>query len=261
MTRPAPIPAAARPASPVASLLPRTVTDPVLASGGLVTEVLVGGGLRAFRLAAPDPQLRVGLFAGLHGDEPAGSHALTQLLLELSRDPRALSGYELVILPVCNPSGFARGTRGSASGRDLNREFWRGSSEPEVVAIENLLRRHRWDGIIDLHADDTSHGCYGFVKGSELTRHVLEPALAAAESFLPRNYDRSIDSFEASHGIITQGYPGVLGAPPEHRPRPFEIVFETPQRAALTAQIAAHLAAVRTMLDAYRSMISHAQNL
>jgi predicted deacylase len=260
MSDPRTSPSATRHGS-LAPLLPAAGVDPVRESAGRVQVEQIGGGLRAFRLTAPDPSLRVGLFAGIHGDETAGSHALTEVLLEMAREPMALTGYDLVVVPVCNPTGFLRGTRESATGHDLNREFWRHSEQPEVLALEALLRRYHWDGLISLHADDTSSGCYGFVKGWELTRHVLEPALMAAEKFLPRNYDRSIDNFDANHGIITQGYPGVLGAPPEHRPRPFEIVFETPQRASFSEQIEAHRSAVRTMLDAYRGMISHAQNL
>src|SRR5262245_17124547 len=53
----------------------------------------------------PTPPLRIGLFALLHGDEPAGALALQQLLLELSADPSLAAGYELVVYPLCNPTG------------------------------------------------------------------------------------------------------------------------------------------------------------
>ncbi len=69
------------------------------------------------------------------------------------------------------------------------------------------------------------------MKGHALTRHVLEPALEAAGRVLPRNFDKSIDNFEANNGIIEQGYDGILTAPPEQKPKPFEVVFETPHHA------------------------------
>jgi len=104
--------------------------------------------------AEHDP-IRLGLFAGVHGDEPAGCAALVRLLCDLVNDPAKAAGYDLVVYPVCNPTGFEDGTRTNRGGLDLNREFWRGSTQPEVVILESELRAHRFDGIITLHADDT----------------------------------------------------------------------------------------------------------
>ena len=143
----------------------------------------------------------------------------------------------------------------------MNREFWRGSDEIEVLVLEGQLMKLAFDGIVSLHADDTSPGLYGFVKGHQLTRHVLEPSLEAASRFLPRNFDKSIDNFQANAGVIEDGYSGILGAPPTQKPRPFEIVFETPNHSPANLQVDAHLAALLTMLERFRSMISEAQNI
>ena len=205
--------------------------------------------------------LRVGIFAGVHGDETGGTEAAVELLRRLYRDPEPALGYEIFVYPVCNPWGFARDARWLKSGADMNREFWRGSSEIEVLVLEGQLMRLAFDGIVSLHGDDTSDGLYGFAKGHQLTRHVLEPSLEAASRFLPRNFDRSIDNFQANEGIILDGYTGILGAPPIQNPRPFEIVFETPTRSPSDLQIEAHIAAVLTMLGQFRSMISEAQNI
>ncbi|HSI82349.1 MAG: succinylglutamate desuccinylase/aspartoacylase family protein [Candidatus Methylacidiphilales bacterium] len=213
------------------------------------------------------PYLRVGLFAAIHGDEIAGSHALVRLLQKWQENPEVVRGYELFVYPVCNPSGYDAGTRHSGHELDLNREFWQQppSTQPEVRILEQELKALQFDGLISLHADDTSDGLYGLVNGSSLTRYVLEPALAAAERYLPRNHATSIDGFEAHNGIILQQcfqcYRGVLSAPAESKPHPFEIVFETPQDAPLEAQISAHIAAVETMLDTYRTLRSEAQNI
>ena len=71
--------------------------------------------------------IRIGFFAGIHGDEQSGSHALLQLAESLIFDPNRAEGYHLHFYPVCNPSGFDIRSRVSRSGKDLNREFWRGS--------------------------------------------------------------------------------------------------------------------------------------
>jgi len=205
--------------------------------------------------------LRVGLFAGIHGDEPSGVEAAVELLHRLHENPQPALGYELFVYPVCNPWGFSRDARWLKSGADMNREFWRGSDEIEVLVLEGQLMKLAFDGIVALHADDTSPGLYGFAKGHQLTRHVLEPSLEAASRFLPRNFDKSIDNFQANAGIIEDGYSGILGAPPTQRPRPFEIVFETPHRTENSLQVEAHVAAILTMLESFRAMIAEAQNI
>ena len=205
--------------------------------------------------------LRVGIFGGIHGDEESGVLAIVKLIEELQKEPDKARGYELFFYPVCNLHGYREDSRWSASGRDLNREFWTGSEEVEVKLLEEQLQKLRFDGLIALHTDDTSEGLYGFVKGHELTRYVLEPALEEAGKILPRNFDKSIDNFEANNGIIEQGYEGILAAPPAQKPKPFQIVFETPHRAPMDLQVEAHIVAVQTILDRFKVLISEAQNI
>jgi hypothetical protein len=205
--------------------------------------------------------IRVGLFAGIHGDEPEGVHALIQFLSLLEHTPELATGYCLFLYPVCNPTGFEDRTRHARSGKDLNREFWNGSAEPEVGLLQSELVAHSFHGIISLHTDDSSHGFYGFAHGATLTRNLVEPALQAAEQFLPRNGNGTIDGFRARRGIIRDTYPGVLSAPPKVRPRPFEIILETPQTPPNYLKEAAIVAALRMILAQYRELIAYAPNL
>jgi hypothetical protein len=208
-----------------------------------------------------DDPMRIGIFATIHGDEPEGAHALVQFVRLLERSPEIARDYCLFLYPVCNPTGYEDSTRCSRRGRDLNREFWNHSVEPEVRLLQSELYTHAFDGIISLHSDDTSHGAYGFVSGATLTKHLLEPALAAANEILPRNDAAIIDGFNARNGVIREGYQGVLSAPLKVRPRPFEIVFETPQEAPAYAQVQAAVVALTTILGEYRKLISYAANL
>ena len=109
-----------------------------------------------------DTPIRVGIFAGIHGDEPEGVHALVQFIKLLEAKPELAAGYYLSFYPVCNPTGFEDGTRLSRSGKDLNREFWKNSAEPEVRLLQAELVSRSFQGIISLHTDDTSDGFYGF---------------------------------------------------------------------------------------------------
>ena len=208
-----------------------------------------------------DTPIRIGIFAGVHGDEPEGVHAVVQFLKLLEARPDLATGYYLSFYPVCNPTGYEDGTRHSRNGKDLNREFWVNSSEPEVRLLQAELVSHSFNGIISLHTDDTSTGFYGIVRGATLTKHLIEPALAAAGKFLPRDERPIIDGFPARHGIIRDAYEGVLSAPPKVRPRPFEIILETPAGPPVYLKEGALVIALKTILDEYRKFIAYAPNL
>ena len=208
-----------------------------------------------------DTPIRIGIFAGIHGDEPEGVHALVQFIRLLEAKPELAAGYYLSFYPVCNSTGFEDGTRFSRSGKDLNREFWKNSSEPEVRLLQAELQSRSFQGIISLHTDDTSDGFYGIVRGATLTKHLIEPALAAAEKFLPRDGRPVIDGFNARNGVIRDCYDGVLSAPPKVRPRPFEIILETPATPPEFLKELAFAAALQTILIEYNKFIAYAPNL
>jgi murein peptide amidase A len=207
-----------------------------------------------------DP-IRIGIFAAIHGDEPAGAVAVLELLRQLAAEPELAENYLIHAYPVCNPTGFEDNTRISRGGTDLNRQFWRNSEHQEVRIMEHELHSNRFHGIIQLHADDTSEGLYGFVRGSTLTENLLRPALMEAGKILPRNVNALIDGFAARDGIIYELYEGVLAAPARVEPAPFEIILETPHLAPLPRQVEALVVAIKTILAEYRRLISFAQSI
>ncbi|MES2706838.1 MAG: succinylglutamate desuccinylase/aspartoacylase family protein [Verrucomicrobiota bacterium] len=200
------------------------------------------------------PVVKVGIFAGIHGDEPAGSQTVRELAAWARRRPEELAGFELTLFPVCNPYGCKAGTRHSPCGMDLNREFWTGSDQCEVRALEKELRAGHFHLIVALHEDDTSEGLYGFAGDHPLSHRVLAKSLSDASLVLPVNAAPVIDGFSAAGGIITEGYSGILTAPPEQRPRAVEIVFETPALAPMARRVVAGVVAVKSMLLAYREL-------
>ncbi len=208
-----------------------------------------------------DVPIRIGIFAGIHGDEPEGVRAALLFLKLLELSPELATGYSISVYPICNPTGYEANTRESSAGKDLNREFWKNSSESEVRLLEAELTTRSFDGIIALHTDDTSEGFYGFARGATLTRHLLEPALASAEKLLPRDSRGTIDGFRARNGILFDCYDGVLSAPPKIRPRPFEIILETPHTPPTYVKDAAFVAALQAILVEYRALIAYAPNL
>lgn len=210
--------------------------------------------------ASHDP-IRLAIFGGLHGDEPASVLAPVAFLERLASEPERATGYELAVYPLLNPVGYARDTRVNGAGLDLNRQFWRGSQQPEIRAVERELARTRFDGLVTLHADDTCEGVYGYTRGHVLNEALLEPALRSASYIIPRDRRPVIDGFLARDGKIEACFEGVLSAPAGQRPRPFDLIFETPALAPVDKQIDAMVAALDTLLDEYRVFLAYAQGL
>ncbi len=210
--------------------------------------------------AAHDP-IRLAIFGGLHGDEPASVLAPIAFLERLAAEPERATGYELAVYPLLNPVGYVNNTRVNGDGLDLNRLFWCDSAQPEVRAVERELTRTRFDGLITLHADDTCEGIYGYTRGHVLTESLLEPALRSASYVIPRDQRALIDGFAARDGKIEACFEGVLSAPPGQRPRPFDLIFETPALSPLDLQIEAAVTALDTILDEYRVFLAYGQGL
>lgn len=211
---------------------------------------------------AQDEPVRIGIFAAIHGDEPETAHAALEFLRGLLKEPERARGYQLYVYPIANPTGVEDGTRHSRSGVDLNREFWKGSKEPEVYYLERELGVLLFQGVIALHADDTTPGVYAYVRGSTLTEALARPAIEAAEAFLPRAAGSVIDGFPAKDALIKgHCYDGVLSNPVELHPAPFELIFETPQEKPFDLQVKAAVAALDSILQSYRPFLAYGQNL
>lgn len=208
--------------------------------------------------AAP---IRVGLFAAIHGDEPEGAHAIVQFVKLLEARPELALGYCLSIYPVCNPTGFEDDTPHSRGGHDLNSEFWKKSSAPEVRILQAELVSHSFDGIVSLRTHGSDSGFYGVVRSRTLASHILRPALKAGGTFLPLDDRPFIDGLPAQDGIVREAAEGALSAPPRVHPRPFEIMLEAPKAPPAYLKEFALAMALRTVLVEYRKFIAYAPNL
>lgn len=211
--------------------------------------------------SADDP-VRIGIFAAIHGDEPETAHSALEFLRRLLDEPERAHGYQLYVYPVSNPTGIEDGTRHSRNGVDLNRAFWKNSPEPEIHFLERELGVLFFQGVIALHADNTTPGVYAYVRGATLTEALARPALEAAEAFLPRAAGSIIDGFPARDALIQDScYDGVLSNPAELKPAPFELIFETPQEEPAELQVQAAVAALNRVLLEYRPFLAFGQNL
>jgi protein MpaA len=75
------------------------------------------------------------VFAGIHGEEPETTFALSRALRHLSEPSQGCA-----VVLAANPDGLIRGTRGNARGVDLNRNFptrdWQSDPVPHRATME-----------------------------------------------------------------------------------------------------------------------------
>ena len=108
------------------------------------------------------------IMASIHGNEGAGTPLVDRLHEALRAEPPP-ADRTVVLVPVANPDGVARGKRRNANGRDLNRDFpatnRRGGRkagpfeaaptepglEPETRAVIDLIERYRPSAIVSIH--------------------------------------------------------------------------------------------------------------
>lgn len=199
--------------------------------------------------------LRLGLFSTLHGDEPEGAEALVEFLKALEGEPEVARGYHLYVYPICNAGGFAAGTPGNVAGRDLALEFWSKSYQSEIYYLERELGVHRFQGVVLLHTGKASGRFLATTSrdSSILDAALTQPALHAARAFAPGLVPDDARNEPMPSCLLT--------GTDELRPAPFEINFRIPRRLPGPSRIHGTVAALKSILDSYRTHIAHKQNL
>ena len=201
---------------------------------------------------------RILLSAGIHGDEPAGPHAVLSLLESWkSSDSPPLQDINLDLLPLINPSGFLNKTRENGAGIDLNREFAKGHPAKEIRLLMDVLRYRTYHLSVEFHEDIDAKGFY-------LYEHFPDRSTPIAPAIISR-LERSghkilkdpvIEGMPAHNGIIhptidrrrsrfrRHGWPEAIYMHRHGTPR--TITLETPTCKDLADRVEMHKLAFET---------------
>lgn len=121
------------------------------------------------------------LSTGVHGDEPAGPLAILRLLELDALDPRL----EWRVCPLLNPAGLAAGTRLTACGHDLNRDY-NSRRCAEAQAHAGWLEQQPVPRVmLSLHEDYEAAGVYLYEINTSGVPSWASDLLAAAANVLP----------------------------------------------------------------------------
>lgn len=198
--------------------------------------------------------LRIGLFAGIFGDEIAGARALVEFLQVLENNPELARGYEIFVYPVVNVTGFEDGTRFTRSGHHLVRDIWNEARDPEIRILEEELRGMKFDGIISIGSDPELAQVGGYSREKQVFRDVLNVMLESGEKVIhPKSGKKEPFYFPPRNISLLHGERLVS--------RPFELGVSTPGNLPLEIQTKAHIAMLQAFLEEYRSFRAIAQNI
>lgn len=117
-------------------------------------------------VSGENPKLLI--HSGTHGDESE----VTEFVMESLRKYEAqLPAF--IFVPEVTPSGVAKNTRRNGSGRDMNREFFSNSPDPEVQANIEAIQGHHFDIFVSVHEDPELMAYYLYDVGPGKDRNEL----------------------------------------------------------------------------------------
>ena len=94
--------------------------------------------------------IRLAIYGGWHGDDYRPTYALYRLLRQLLLHPGLGFGYQLIVYPFINPTGFLNHTRENALGQDIKDDSWLFPQSPELQALGREFRSHGFDGWLSI---------------------------------------------------------------------------------------------------------------
>ena len=194
------------------------------------------------------------LSSGIHGDEPAGPLALLKLMKEGFFDPNTA----WAICPALNPTGLAAGTRDSAGGMDLNRDYHLRET-PEVAAHADWIeRQHQLQLFLSLHEDYESTGFYFYeINQCDDLPERADAILESVSEWFGPEPELIIDDhevrmpgwiFHAAEPDLPNGWPEAIFVAKQKKCI-LSFTFETPSQMAIQDRIAAHCAAVKAAIE------------
>ncbi|MHB0912010.1 MAG: M14 family zinc carboxypeptidase [Armatimonadota bacterium] len=113
---------------------------------------VLGKAIPLVEVSTGSPEKRLFIICRQHGDEPAPTEAMLDLIENLSKADaeEVLSHVAIYIVPMTNPDGADKYKRRNAHNVDLNRD-WLKLSQPETRAVRAAIDAVRPDVILDEH--------------------------------------------------------------------------------------------------------------
>jgi hypothetical protein len=149
----------------------------------------------------PGATKRALLFAGIHGNEPAGPAWALELVRRLAAEPALHANVSFDIVPLLNPWGWSRDVRYNRDGWDINRDFATFTTQ-EARAFRDLVEGRHYDLSIDHHEDPSAKGFYVYQYADRDTRPTRAVIAAVRDLIFPIEQDVSMVILRTKDGLI-----------------------------------------------------------
>jgi murein peptide amidase A len=196
-----------------------------------------------------ESEIRLGIFAGLRGEDNAGARAIVDFIDDLVAIPSLGSAYRIYAYPTANPLSYTNGAPRKQTDRTVANETGRKEKFPVADLIERETFVVQFHGLVIIHTTDESESLQAGVSGANLHKVLVSPILSSLRSLFPTTELPALDSSVS------------LTADAVLKQRPFELALRIPRSGwdglySLGLRIALH-----TAIEQYRSYLAQANNV
>jgi hypothetical protein len=185
--------------------------------------------------------IRIGIFAGLRGDDEVGPGAVSMFLGDLVALPHLGNDLRIYAYPIVSAVNFETRTSYSRPSQYIINQTGCETLSSETYQIEREIFAIGFDGIISIRIEDGIEAFQVGISDPRLHDALVQPILSSLEPFLPNIEDCDCGSGQS----LTTGI--------RLKRKPFELSFRVPSSGwsglyAMGLRIALHMA-----VDCYRS--------
>jgi protein MpaA len=196
-----------------------------------------------------ETEIRLGIFAGLRGEDNAGAKAIVEFMDDLIAIPSLGSAFRIYAYPTANPLSSTTGAPRKQTDRSVGNEPGRKVKFPEAYLIEREIFVVQFHGLVVIHTAEEPEGLQAGVYGANLHEALVSPILSSLRPLFPTT---ALPALDTSFSLIADA---VL---PQ---RPFELVLRIPRSGwdglySIGLRIALH-----TVIAQYRSYLAQANNI
>jgi hypothetical protein len=194
-----------------------------------------------------ESEIRLGIFAGLRGEDNVGAKAIVEFIDDLVAMPSLGSAFRIYAYPKPNTLSCTMRAPRKQTDRTVANETG-GKRFPEAELIEREIFVVQFHGLVVIHATDEPEGLQAAVYGANLHEALVSPILSALRPLFPTTELPVDTSFSLTAAAVL-------------KQRPFELALRIPRSGwvglySLGLRIALHIA-----IEQYRSYLAQAHNI
>jgi hypothetical protein len=195
-----------------------------------------------------ESEIRLGIFAGLLGEDDVGAKAIVEFIDDLVAMPSLGSAFRIYAYPTVNPLSYTAGTSRKQTDRSVADETGRKVKFPEAL-IKREVFVVQFHGLVVIHTTDEPEGLQAAVYGANLREALTSPILSSLRPLFPATEFPILDSslFFTGDAVSKQS--------------PFELALRIPRSGWRGLYSIGLRIALHTVVEQYRSYLAHANNI